>query len=210
MALEQVAKDLELVEVTYEGQKAVLTFLDREEGLIRKVNFNKQSYDEKTKKFIDDSEKSEKVETWCKEYFNVTFDTLTDAIGQQKDVYVYDGFNSLFEVAQIDKFSSDMEGDIFNTEIESIEDTGTKISIQYKYDDKLYESKFQYAKYVEALKEWFTDPNDKKKAFEKFEKKFGVPFEEKDGLIGKTIMIEVKKAGGKWMYGEIKQMKVKK
>ncbi|MBS4750990.1 hypothetical protein KG091_07850 [Carnobacteriaceae bacterium zg-ZUI78] len=210
MALEKIAKELELVEVSYEGQKAVLTFLDREEGLIRKINFNKQSYDEKNKKFIDDVEKAEKVEAWCQEYFGTTFDTLTDAMGQNKDVYVYDGFNSLFEVAQIDKFSSEMEGDIFNTEIDSIEDTGTKISVQYYYEGKLYESKFQYAKYVETLKEWFTDPNDKKKAFEKFEKKFGVSFDEKESLIGKTIMVEVKKAGGKWLYGEIKQMKVKK
>lgn len=210
MALQELAKNLELVEVSYDGQKAVLTFLDEEAGLIRTINFNKQSYNNDTKKFVDDPEKAEKVEQWCNVYFNATFDTLTDVLGQRKDIYVYDGFNSLFEVAQIDKFEPEQEGDIFNTVIDEIEDTGTKISVKYSYEGKTYESKFQYAKYVETLKKWLTDPNAKDKAFEKFEKKFNVPFSQKDELIGVSIMVEVKKAGGKWLYGEIKQLKSKK
>ena len=82
--------------------------------------------------------------------------------------------------------------------------------MKYSYEGKTYESKFQYAKYVETLKKWLTDPNAKDKAFEKFEKKFNVPFSQKDELIGVSIMVEVKKAGGKWLYGEIKQLKSKK
>jgi len=62
---------------------------------------------------------------------------------------------------------------------------------------------------VEALKKYLTDPKDKEKAYEKFEKKFKVPFDKKDELIGESIMIEVKKAGGKWLYGEIKERRVK-
>ena len=96
MALQELAKNLELVEVSYDGQKAVLTFLDEEAGLIRTINFNKQSYNNDTKKFVDDPEKAEKVEQWCNVYFNATFDTLTDVLGQRKDIYVYDRFNSLF------------------------------------------------------------------------------------------------------------------
>lgn len=209
MALVVLSKDLELVEVTYDGPKAVLVFYDEENGIIRTINFNKQSYDQATKKYIDDPEKAEKVEKWCQDYFEVSFDELTSAIGQRKDVYVYDNFSSLFEVDQVDKFTEDMQGEIFTTDIESIEDTGTKIAIRYKYDGKLFESKFQYAKYVEALKKFLTDPKDKEKAYEKFEKKFKVPFDKKDELIGESIMIEVKKAGGKWLYGEIKERRVK-
>ncbi|HFI0463796.1 TPA: hypothetical protein ACGO1T_001044 [Streptococcus suis] len=208
MALVVLSKDLELVEVTYDGPKAQMIFYDEDNGIIRSVKFNKQSYDEATKKYIDDPEKAEKVETWCQEYFGLSFDELTGAIGQRKDVYVYDNFNSLFEVDQVDKFTADMLGDIFTTEIESIEDTGTKIAVRYRYDGKLLETKFRYADYVKALKKYLTDPKEKKIALEKFERKFKIPFEKKDELIGETIMVEVKKAG-QWFWGEIKERKVK-
>lgn len=55
MALQELAKDLELVAVEYDqgGQKAVLTFLDADQGFIRDVNFNKQQYDNDAGKFVD-------------------------------------------------------------------------------------------------------------------------------------------------------------
>ena len=207
MALKELSKDLELVEVEYKDQKATMTFLDSDKGLIREVNFNKQSWDNQKGGYVDDPDKAEKVEKWCKDIFGLTFDTLTNAIGKTKDVYVYDNFNSLFEVSQVDKFDMDMVGEIISTEIDSIEDTGTKISIKYEYDGKLYESKINYGKYVDSLKKWLVDPNNKEKAMEKFEKNYGVPFERKDEVIGKPIMVEVKKAFGKFTYGEVKKLK---
>lgn len=210
MALIELSKDLELVAVEYNDQKATLTFLDEGEQIIRDVNFNKQSWDNDKNKFVDDPDKAEKVEQWCQDMFGLTFDTLSQAIGQKKDVYVYEGFNSLFEVMQIDKFDPDMVGEIFSTTISEIEDTGNRISIRYEYEGKLYESKVNYGKYVEALKKWLVDPNSKKKAFEKFEKNYGVPFERKDELIGENIMVEVKMAFGKFTYGEVKKLKPKK
>lgn len=202
-------KKLELVEVKYDGPKAVLVFLDKEEGLIRQVKFNKQVYDRTAKKWVDDEKKAEQVETWCRDLLGVTFDTLSQAIGSKKDVYIYDQFNSLYEVQLTDKFEESMLGDILIAKIESIEDTGTKISVKYQYEEKLYESKFQYASYIESLKEWFVDPNDRQSAYAKFEERFSIPFDRKDELIGEPITIEVKKAGGKWLYGDMKKRKVK-
>ncbi len=210
MALIEFSENLELVAVEYQDQKATMTFLDKEQGVIREVNFNKQGWDNDKRKFVDDPEKAEKIEKWCDELFGLTFDTLSQAIGQTKNVYVYDGFNSLFEVSQIDKFDSSMVGEIFSTTIDSIEDTGTRISIKYEYEGKVYESKVNYGSYVEALKKWFVDPNNKTKAFAKFEKHYGVPFEQKDELIGENIMVEVKKAFGKFTYGEVKKLKARK
>ena len=43
---------LELVDVEYDGKKAVMTFLDKERSEVRVVNFNKQSYDDKSNKFV--------------------------------------------------------------------------------------------------------------------------------------------------------------
>lgn len=207
MALQELAKDLELVAVEYDqgGQKAVLTFLDADQGFIRDVNFNKQSYDNDASKFVDDPEKAEKVEKWCQDYFKLTFDKLSEAIGQKKDIYVYDGFNSLFEVAQVDKFPKEWVGQIFTTTIDSVEDTGQRISIKYTIEDKLLETKLQYSDYVESLKQWFVNPQKKEKQFAKFEERYGIPFEEKDKLVGKTVMVEVKLAFKKFPYGEIKK-----
>ena len=209
MALQELAKDLELVAVEYDqgGQKAVLTFLDAEQGFIRDVNFNKQNYDNDAGKFVDDPEKAERVEKWCQDFFGLTFDKLTDAIGEKKDVYVYDGFNSLFEVTQVDKFPKEWVGQIFNTTIESVEDTGQRISIKYKIEGKLLETKLQYSEYIEALKKWFVNPQKKEKQFAKFEERYGISFEEKDKLVGKEVMVEVKLAFKKFPYGEIKKPK---
>ena len=207
MALQELAKDLELVAVEYDqgGQKAVLTFLDAEQGFIRDVNFNKQNYDQDAGKFVDDPEKAEKVEKWCQDYFKLPFDKLSEAIGEKRDVYVYSGFNSLFEATQVDKFPKEWVGQIFTTTIESVEDTGQRISIKYTIEDKLLETKLQYSDYVESLKQWFVNPQKKEKQFAKFEERYGIPFEEKDKLVGKEGMVEVKLAFKKFPFGDIKK-----
>lgn len=206
---EEILSQLELVDVQFEdaNKKAVLVFLDENRGEIREVNFNQQIYDQDSKKFIDDADKAAKVEEWCAEYFGLPFDRLAEAIGERKDIYCYDNFNSLFEVKMISKFDEDMLGQIFETDVVHAEDDGKKISIQFEYEDKLYESKMQYADYLEARKEWFINPQKQKKQYEKFEDKFNIPVESIHELIGKTVMVEVKKAMGKYIYSEIKPFK---
>ena len=203
-------EQLELVDVTFEDKKAVLTFLDEDRGEIREVNFNKQSYDSDVNKFVDDEEKAAKVEEWCEEHFNLPFDRLAEAIGERKDIYAYDKFNSLFEVKQIAKFDKDMVGQILQVDITNVEDDGIKISIQFEYEGETYESKMTYADYLEAKKQWFVNPLKKKKQFEKFEDKFGITVDEKEKLIGETVMIEIKLAFGKFVYVEIKPFPKKK
>ena len=65
----------------------------------------------------------------------------------------------------------------------------------------------QYADYVEARKEWFINPIKQKKQYDKFEEKFQMPVTEIENMIGKTVLVEVKKAMGKWIYSEIKPFK---
>jgi hypothetical protein len=209
---EEILNQLELVDVQFEdaNKKAVLVFLDEDRGEIREVNFNQQIYDQDSKKFIDDADKAAKVEEWCEEYFGLSFDRLAEAIGERKDIYCYDNFNSLFEVKMISKFDEDMLGQIFETDVVHAEDDGKKISIQFEYEDKLYESKMQYADYLEARKEWFINPQKQKKQYEKFEDKFNIPVASIHELIGKTVMVEVKKAMGKYIYSEIKPFKKEK
>ena len=201
----ELLKDLELVAVEYEnqGQKAVLTYLDREHGEIRTVNFNKQAY--KNGSYVDDDEKAQKVEEWCKEIFNLKFKDLTKALHTTHDVYAYDNFNSLFEVKQIAKFSEDMVGQIIQSEITDVIIDDTAIHIQFEHEGETYESKMSYAKYMEFDKKFYIDPIKKEKQCQKFKEKFGVPVEEADKIIGHSCIVEVKKAMGKYVYAEMKQ-----
>jgi hypothetical protein len=204
----ELLEQLELVDAVFEDNKKVtLVFLHEERGEIREVNFNKQVYDKDTKKFVDDEEKAQKCEEWAEEYFGLPFDRLAEAIGERKDVYCYDNFNSLFEVQMVTKFDEDMLGQVFETEVTNAFDDGKKIAIHFEYEGNLYESKMQYADYVEARKEWFINPIKQKKQYDKFEDKFQMPVTEIENMIGKTVLVEVKKAMGKWIYSEIKPFK---
>lgn len=203
-------EQLELVDVEIEdNKKATLTFLDEYRGEIREVTFNKQSFDSNTKKFFDDPEKAEKVEKWCQEFFNCEFNMLGSCIGDRKDLYCYPTFNSLYEVEMVDKFDEDMVGQIFETKVTKAFDDGKKLAIQFNYEGGLYESKMQYADYLEARKEWFPNPTKKLKQFDKFKEKFNIEVADIEQLVGKTVMVEVKKAMGKWIYCEIKPFKKK-
>lgn len=201
----ELRKGLELVSVEYENndKKAVMTFLDAERKEVRIVNFNKQGYE--NGKYVDDPAKAEKVDGWCYDLFGTPFESLTDCIGQKKDVYVYDRFNSLFEVQQVDKFTKDMVGCILQTEVKEIIVDDYFIKIRYDYEGKTYESKQTFGKYMESMKQWFVDPQKKEREYQKFEDKYGVPVSEKDSLIGHPLMVEVKAAFGTHYYGDIKK-----
>lgn len=204
----ELLEQLELVDVEIEdNKKATLIFLDEYRGEIREVSFNKQAYNQETKKFVDDPAKAEKVEKWCQEFFNCGFDSLGTCIGDRKDIYCYPTFNSLYEVEMLDKFEDDMVGQIFETTIVKAFDDGKKLAMQFNYEGKLYESKQQYADYLEARKVWFPNPTKKQKQFEKFKEKFNIEATDIEQMVGKTVMVEVKKAYGKFIYCEIKPFK---
>lgn len=209
MAKFELKEQQECVDVQFEdnNQKAVLTFLDEERGEVNDVNMNLQSYDQQTKKFIPDEKKAAQVRQWCQEHFNLEFEELGQAIGVRKDLYCYDNFNSLHEVQMLSKFDEDMLGQIFETEIVNALDDGKRISLQFEYEGELYESKMQYADYLEARQEWFINPQKRKKQYEKFADKFLMPVTEIENMIGKTVLVEVKKAMGKYIYCEIKPFK---
>lgn len=203
----ELREQCQLIEVSYNEtkKKATLTFLDESAGEILEVNFNKQSYE--NGEFVDDEEKAAKVEGWCKEYFDTTFDNLNSVVGTVKDVYNYDTFNSLWESEYANKFEKDQKGKILICTITSIEDNGNIIVINYTEDatGTLYKSNMSYSKYDEVRKTWFVNPVKKKSTYEKFEEKFGVPVSKGDEIVGKSIMVEVKVAFGTHYYGDIKK-----
>lgn len=197
---------LELVNVEFENdnKKAVLTFLNEEEGTILEVNFNKQGFE--NGKFVDSGEKAAKVDEWCKEYFNLDFDKLAQAIGTKKAVYQYDKFNALWESQQIEKYDKDMVGTILEVEVSECFVDDTAIRIRWIDDGKTYESKMTFATYMEERKEWFTNPQRKQKQEDKFLDYFGIPVERCGELVGQTLMVEIKLAFKKFVYCEIKPL----
>lgn len=200
-------EDLELIEVVYQNdnKKAVLTFLDEEEGQVLEVNFNKQSYDPDKGEFIDDEEKAQKVDEWCQEYFESDFESLSLQVGAKKDVYCYERFNSLWETQVTERFTKEDEGKIFETEITRITDDGRGIHIYFENEGKEYESKMMYSDYIEVKQQWFVNPQKQEKQYSKFEDKFGVSITQADELVGKSIMVEVKLAFKKFPYADIKK-----
>lgn len=206
----ELRPNLELVSVEYESgnQKAVLTFLDRERKQVRVVNFNRQIY--KDNKYVDDADKAAKVDEWCKTYFDTTFKGLAGCIGTKKDVYISDRFNSLWEIAEIQKFTPDMVGQIYQTEVKEIVVDDYFIRIRYLINNEVYESKQTFGNYLKETREWFQDPNKKQREYEKFERKYQVPVDKADTLIGHPLMVEVKTAFGSNYYGDIKAFPRKK
>jgi hypothetical protein len=198
--------NLEMVAAQFEenNKKLIMTFLCEDFGEVHDVNFNKQRFDKDAKKFVDDAEKAAQVEEWCQEHFGLSFDEMGQAIGMRKDVYCYDNFNSVFEVKMVEKFDEDMLGQLLTVEVAEAFDDGRKIAIRFEYDGKLYESKMQYADYLEARQEWFPNPTKRKKQYEKFEDKFQMPVADIENLVGREVVIEVKKAMGKYIYCEVK------
>lgn len=205
-------ENLELAHVEYKdnGLKVTLSFVDKTEGIVREVNFNKQNYDPDKKKFIFSQEKADWCEEKVKEHFGVGFDELETQVGTVKDVYCYDNFSSLYPVQQVKKFDKDMVGQIFETEVIGVEDDGVGVKIKFEYDGETYQSNMNYSTYVEAMKQWFVNEVKRGNQYRKFEEKFGIPIEQKDELVGKTIMVEVKSAFGTNTYAEVKPFQKKK
>lgn len=210
--MEELIKNLECVETSYSSdmKKATLTFYDEDRGEIREVNYNLQDYDPVTRKYVDNTDKAEKIEQMIADELGLTFDTLNQAYGMRKDVYCYDRFCSLHPVTQVTKFTENMKGEIYQTEIKEITEGDFAIRIKYDIDGKTYESKMTHGKYMENMKKWMKDPQKKLKVYERFEEKFLVPVSQKDTLIGHPIMVEVKAAFGTSLYGDIKKFPRKK
>lgn len=206
----ELLEQLELVDVVYQDKQATLVFLDADRGEVREVKFNKQVYDAATGKFIDSEEKAEKCEVWAKEFFGLTFDTLAQAIGEKRDVYAYDRFNSLHQIKIVSKFDKDMVGQIMQVEVSEVEDDGTAILIKFEHEGETYASRMRYAQWLEAKKQFFVDPIKKKKVSEKFLEKFGIAVEDKEQLVGQSVMIEIKLAFGRDVYVEVKPFPKKK
>jgi len=209
-------KDLALIEVTEEvGERIVLSFLDvNGAGSVYDVTWNLRKYNPDAKgqnKWEPSEEQVEQVEKWSQEIFGVPMSELKNLPSNdvetavKKDVYHYGNFNSLWEVSRIEKFDSERVGEILSVVVTDITQDSKGFHVQFEEDGKTYAVTFTTAKYVEMMKQFVNDPVKEAKAKDKFEDTFGIPYEDREKLIGEEMMIEIKMAFGKYPYTEAKK-----
>lgn len=193
----EIVKNAELVEVTDKDGKITLTFMNEER--IYEINWNRKAYDSTLNDFVENEDKEKQVEEWSKTYFGVPTKKLESKLGTKKDIYYYDTYCSLWESDV--KFTKDDNGKTFKTTIDSIVETDSEISIYYYWDDRKFRSKMSFNQKVGD--KYYLNPMKQRKQYKNFEKKFGVPIDKKDELIGKEIMVKVRSMYNKYFYGEV-------
>lgn len=203
----ELIEGCELIEANViDGSRLEMKFYDQEGDRLLTVKFNKQVWDSDAKKFVADDKKAAQCEEWCQKYFGCSFDDVPEAANMivYKDVYKYENFNSLWEVDMTDrpaKFTEPVKG-IIKTAIEKIVVDQVGIHVQYKYNDKLYESKFATSVWVDKMHRFIPDEEKTKRAMLRFKDTFGVEDPKDESLIGRSIQVQVKKAFNSY-YGDI-------
>lgn len=189
----------EIVDVENNNDSVKFVCLNKEEGKVVEVKWNKGDYDQALQKIVPTDKKTEQVEQWCKDYFDLDLGKINKAKGTKIDVYVYDTYSSFWESDM--KFNVEDAGTRFDTEIEEIEVSNDAIMIRYLWNGEKYKTNYRFTQRVGD--DFFVNPQKKRRQIEKFEKTFGLPLDRKDELVGLPITVEIKKAYGKFAYGEV-------
>lgn len=185
--------NLPLYNIDETDREIIFTFVqdDNGEEIAREIIWRTKRYNPNTKEWEDDKTIDENIEKWSKEYFNVPRKKLNSVIGTTKDVYVYDSFDSLWEVET--KFTEDDVNQIKKGEITEITTDNKGIYIYFKTKDG--NKRRANMRFEQKVGDKFLiSPRKKRNALENFKKSFGVDLEDKDTLVGKTIMVQIAKA----------------
>lgn len=195
-----VYEDLEIVDVQVEPEKITFTLLDPEKQEIHDIKWRKQVYDPEAQSYVDDEAKLKQVEDWCESFFGLTLDTIQEAIGKRATVYGYDTFDSFW--LSDAKFEKSDKGKMIQTKVKDVEVTKEYIKIRYDWKGKTYSS---YKRFTQKRGDvYYVNPIKKNTQLKWFVDTFGVDVSEKDSVIGKSIIVEVKSAFGATLYGDIK------
>lgn len=189
----------EIVDVENNNDSIKFTCLEREKQTVVEVKWHKGFFDSALRKIVPDDTKIEQVNEWCKEYFKLDLNTIHKAEGKKIDVYVYDTYCSFWKTDA--RFKKEDKGKHFETVIDSVDLNNDAIVIRYKWNGETYKTNYRFTQRVGD--NYFINPQKKRRQFDKFEEKFGLPIERRDEIVGMPIKVEVNLAFGAYAYGEI-------
>lgn len=195
-----VYENLEIVDVLDEEDKITFVLLDPDRQEIHDVKWRKRVFDSDKQEYVDDEDKLNQVKEWCKVYFDLDLADISQAVGRRATVYGYDTFDSFWESDA--KFEKKDTGKMIQTTVKDIEVTNEYIKIRYDWKGKTYAS---YKRFTQKRDDvYYVNPVKRNNQYKWFEKTFGVPVEERDSVVGKNIIVEVKSVFGQSFYGDIK------
>lgn len=198
----QKYEDLILEEILEDENEITLVFVDSDKSEVHDIKWRKKRWDKTKKVFVEDENQLKNTERLCEKFLGLPLSDIQDAEGQAHTVYQYDTYESLEESDA--KFDVDMVGELIQTKIESIhEEDNFGIIIRYQNpndDNRVYRTNMKWTEW--RGNKYMVKPLLRSKRYRQFEDKFGVPFDEKDKLIGKDIKVLVKEIGGN-AFGDI-------
>jgi len=179
----------ELVEVDVQEFVTTFTLLYEEVGEIREVKLYKGLYDKDTKKWRKDTKQEESFYENISNLFGAFHeDELQESVGKKFPVYDSgQGWSSFWEPKSYAKFGAEMIGEMVTGVFKAFNVYETKTVIVVEVEGEDYVSNLNYGKWVESLQKSLLNPAQKERQLEKFQEKFGVPFHERESLIGKTV-----------------------
>lgn len=195
----ELFEQAEIKKVENNSDRVTFTCLKKDIGKVVDVVWRKGDYDSVLQEVVPNDAKTEQVNEWCKQYFDLDLMTINKAVGRKIDVYVYDTFASFWESDT--KFTLEDVGKEFDTEILDIKEEPERILVQYMWNGNKYHTKYSFTQKVGT--DFFVNPQKQRRQEKRFEELFGLPLDRKDELIGLPITVKVCGAFKKFAYGEI-------
>lgn len=187
--------NLEIVEVKQDDVALELLFFNEEAGEVHTVRVKKQKYDEAKHAYVKDDETYKRYEETLADTLKVAPEDVDTLVGQSFDVWDAGNYCALWDSKTFSKFSEEDIGQILNADVVEIQVQDSKAVIVLDVDGEQYASNINWGNWVQSLNKSLPDPQRREKQQAKFETKFGIKWDNRDELIGKTVLIEVRKNG---------------
>ena len=187
--------NLEIVEVKEDDVALELLFFNEAAGEVHMVRVKKQKYDESKHAYVKDDDTLAQYEMNLRDVLDIEPTEVESLVGKSFDVWDAGTYCALWDSKSYSKFSEEDIGQILNADVVEIQVQDSKAVIILDVDGEQYGSNINWGNWVQSLNKSLPDPQRREKQQAKFETKFGIKWDNRDELIGKTVLIEVRKNG---------------
>lgn len=205
MELKPIKAKLEDFKRTEKGVE--FYFLDG--GSLAEIKLFHEKFD--NGKWVKDTEVEKRYHENIENFLSVKESELEKAIGESFDIYCFENRYTFWQPTVYKQFPLTSANKILKGKIHAFQEFDTKGVLIIEHKDDLYKKNFNWSKWMPTLQKSYPSAGLKDNQLKKFKECFNVDWEERDSLIGKEIMFEVKKNNidkdGKFpTYIEIKKM----